>query len=210
MPEIGEIARAEKTGINASRGRALFIFVECPDCHIRRWRAYLKSTARGISRCCHCEQQRRLRPLTDVFWNQVEKGNHNGCWVWIGALDTLGYGHLTIKRKLRLAHRVSWELANGSIPDGLHVLHHCDNPPCVNPSHLFLGTHLDNMRDMIAKGRSNFNHSKPTISISRQRRTLLDKLSSPTRDQDNNRTLAPHDSRRSTLSPNLPHEIPSS
>jgi hypothetical protein len=71
-----------------------------------------------------------------------------GCWFWNGTLSN-GYG----KMGRQLAHRLSWEAFNGPIPDGLFVLHKCDTPPCVNPDHLFLGTHGDNVRDCLAKGR---------------------------------------------------------
>jgi len=71
------------------------------------------------------------------------------CWVWGRTCWVKGYGRVGDLR----AHRVMWAIVNGPIPDGLQVLHHCDNPPCVRPDHLFLGTQLDNMRDMIAKGR---------------------------------------------------------
>jgi len=92
------------------------------------------------------------------FWAKVDKNGpvpahmpHLGqCWAWTGALTP--YGSFTAHKQVR-AHRFSWELHCCSIPAGIHVLHHCDNPKCVNPSHLFLGTHTDNMQDMIAKGR---------------------------------------------------------
>ena len=71
------------------------------------------------------------------------------CWVWGRSRWEKGYGRVGEKR----AHRVMWESVNGPIVDDLQVLHHCDNPPCVRPDHLFLGTQLDNMHDMIAKGR---------------------------------------------------------
>lgn len=71
-----------------------------------------------------------------------------GCWIWNGPF-TRGYG----KAGKRWAHRLSWEAFKGQIPEGLHVLHKCDTPPCVNPGHLFLGTHRDNVRDCMAKGR---------------------------------------------------------
>lgn len=78
----------------------------------------------------------------------------SGCWLWIGTRDPkTGYGALRIGKKMMKAHRVSWDLYNGPIPDGLKVLHQCDVPNCINPDHLFLGTQLDNVRDMIAKGR---------------------------------------------------------
>ncbi len=78
--------------------------------------------------------------------------DHAGCWIWMGG-NCRGYGHIKVKGKTKKTHRVAWELAYGPIPEGLFVLHHCDVPPCANPDHLFLGTHTDNMRDMIAKGR---------------------------------------------------------
>lgn len=80
-------------------------------------------------------------------------GHPNGCWIWLAA-KTCGYGVINIGNGItRKASRVTWELLIGPIPKGMHVLHRCDNPPCVNPAHLFLGTHLDNVADMNAKGR---------------------------------------------------------
>lgn len=77
----------------------------------------------------------------------------SGCVKWSGACGERGHGMIRIRGKVVGAHRVSWMIANGDIPDGLFVLHRCDNPPCVKPSHLFLGTQADNMEDMRAKGR---------------------------------------------------------
>ena len=77
----------------------------------------------------------------------------DGHLLWGGATDSGGYGHLSIGGQLLSAHRVAWELENGLIPEGTHVLHHCDIPPCLEPTHLFLGTPLDNNHDMRAKGR---------------------------------------------------------
>lgn len=76
-----------------------------------------------------------------------------GCWVWTGTLNTNRYGAICVDRRPWLAHRLSYHLFVGPIPDGRLVCHHCDNRPCVRPDHLFLGTALDNVRDMIAKGR---------------------------------------------------------
>jgi hypothetical protein len=94
------------------------------------------------------------RPVTERFWKNVRKSD--ACWEWTANRSTAGYGH--IKKGGRQgeqlgAHRVSWELHNGPIPPGLFVCHHCDNPRCVRPDHLFLGTTTDNVRDAICKGR---------------------------------------------------------
>ena len=95
--------------------------------------------------------------LVKRFWPKVEKTSANECWTWLGAKLPKGYGKIA-GRDWRggwlYAHRVSWELHNGPVQDGLWVLHHCDNPSCVNPAHLFLGTNRDNMRDMQRKGRA--------------------------------------------------------
>lgn len=88
----------------------------------------------------------------DRFWAKVEKGE--GCWEWQGARHPHGYGQVRIAGICVFAHRYSWQLANGPIPGGLNVCHHCDNPKCVRPDHLFLGTQRDNLQDMAGKGRA--------------------------------------------------------
>jgi len=85
------------------------------------------------------------------FWARVDKSG--ACWVWTGSKDQDGYGCSVSRLLGRRAHRASWEIVNGKIPKGMQVLHTCDNPPCVNPDHLFLGTHKINMWDRSKKGR---------------------------------------------------------
>jgi len=87
------------------------------------------------------------------FWDKVQKTDT--CWLWIGSTNQDGYGRFNIGGKLGGAHRYSFELHTGEIPEGMHVLHTCDTPACVRPDHLFLGTHSDNMQDMYRKRRHN-------------------------------------------------------
>lgn len=93
------------------------------------------------------------RPLDERFHEKYQKVPFSGCWLWTGALDTDGYGMIAVGRGPKAAHRISWILHKGEIPLQQHVLHHCDIPCCVNPAHLFLGTHADNMKDGAKKGR---------------------------------------------------------
>jgi hypothetical protein len=86
------------------------------------------------------------------FWSKVEKSDERSCWNWKAGTRN-GYGRLWLDGGIKSAHRVAWEFTNGPIPDGLRVLHRCDNPSCCNPAHLFLGTQEDNVADMVSKGR---------------------------------------------------------
>ena len=90
------------------------------------------------------------------FWSRVDKNGPNGCWVYTGHRNKDNYGAINIRqegRVHRLAHRYTWALKHGEVPKGYHVLHRCDNPPCCNPDHLWLGTDADNCQDMYQKGR---------------------------------------------------------
>ncbi len=137
-----------------------------------------KSANGRFGRHSQCRECRKIRkgeprksyyiiPIEERFWKYVQKTDT--CWIWIGArLSKNGYGVLgkteqgedqSIYRNVT-THRFSWELHFGMIPEGLLVCHHCDNPPCVNPSHLFLGTDQDNVDDMFRKGREPHRNTK--------------------------------------------------
>lgn len=99
---------------------------------------------------------RKRTPLLERFWKLITKNNKTGCWEWTGYLGR-GYGIICeggFQGKLIPAHRLSWSIHNGQIPKGMFICHRCDNPKCVNPEHLFVGTQKDNMHDASIKGRT--------------------------------------------------------
>lgn len=104
-------------------------------------------------------QEQNPIAMIEKIKRKIRINKETGCWEWIGGKYPTGYGKISVgfnkhgRRNITYVHRVLWECINGKI-NGLHLLHKCDNPSCVNPDHLFLGTHADNMRDMVAKGRN--------------------------------------------------------
>lgn len=120
----------------------------------------LRADANVIQRCgdrrCVNPEHLQSVPFDDPtarLYAGFEVDEASGCWVWKRAAGGFGYGAIYVRGRLERAHRLSYELHVGPIPDGLHVCHRCDNPPCVNPAHLFVGTQFDNLDDMTRKGR---------------------------------------------------------
>jgi len=97
----------------------------------------------------------------DRFWAKVDRRGPDECWPWLASKNRRGYGQFRLDGKMRKAHRVAYALANGPLPHGALVCHHCDNPPCCNPHHLFSGSQAQNMQDMKSKGRRRDNSSVP-------------------------------------------------
>jgi len=102
----------------------------------------------------------------ELFWQKINKNDPNGCWIWTAGTFPSGYGKFEgTQRKQWQAHRFSWTIVNGPIPEGVSICHHCDIPKCVNPDHLFLGSVKDNMQDAARKGRMSRGEDHPNVTL---------------------------------------------
>ena len=118
--------------------------IACGLCHMHRRRLLRTGTTNASLRTMSPEVR---------FKAKLKQNENTGCLEWQGSINADGYGKFSVNGVIVYAHRFAWELANGPIPDGLFALHECDNPPCCDDTHLFLGTKADNSADMVAKCR---------------------------------------------------------
>ena len=148
----------------------------CPECGAKQtytWSSSFKKAKKNNTICRYCSNRFQARTYkhwatgkfgknnpswrdpVDRFWPKVDIKSETECWNWTGARSPLGYGRFSVDRNesVWVASRYSWFIHNGPIPKGMYICHKCDNPPCVNPNHLFLGTQSDNIKDAYRKGR---------------------------------------------------------
>ena len=128
--------------------------------------------------------RRKPRPLTVRLWSRVDiSAGPEGCWLWQGSVNDRGYGQIraepvgnAIRGIKTTTHRAAWTLTHGHIPEGMGVCHRCDNPRCVNPSHLWLGTHAENLGDMKSKGRAARGDRSGTARLNSKQVRVIRKL----------------------------------
>lgn len=134
------------------------VIKNCEGCG-REFSRRFESRREGRFCSFRCMQQHftpASKPVNERFWSKVDKAGPGGCWFWMASSRGKDYGNFRLNGKNEAAHRVAWILMRGPIPEGQQVLHHCDVRRCVNAeSHLWLGTHDDNMADKMNKGRGN-------------------------------------------------------
>lgn len=162
MLAIGAVLGYNQCGADPSLLRAVFERI-CP-------RAYSKEMI-GMARRIYTR-----RSLADRFWEKVDKKGPDECWEWTASKFENGYGQIDTggkDGKNMKAHRVAWMLTNGPIPEGKCVLHTCDNPGCVNPSHLFTGSNADNSYDMMQKNRQARGVANARSKITKQQASIV-------------------------------------
>lgn len=140
------------------------------------------------------------------FWSKVRKTR--GCWLWTTGKDKDGYGKTCINRKDLRAHRVSYEITYGKIPKGMGVLHKCDNPSCVNPKHLFIGTAKDNAVDMMKKGRRStvlIGETHPSSKLTARKISMIRKMLSENSGYGSGRSIAKKFNVSDALISNIKH-----
>ena len=108
-----------------------------------------------------------MKTVDERFFGRINIQGDDDCWLWEGAKCKDDYGQIRINHKDKRVHRLMWEMVNGPIPDGYFICHHCDNPPCVNPKHLFLATPKQNSQDCVSKNRfkSNIGELNPRAKL---------------------------------------------
>lgn len=116
----------------------------------------------------------KSKKAVERFWDRVHKGGRDDCWPWTGWKDRDGYGALSVSGRFTRAHRFSYRLHFGDIPEGMLILHDCDNPSCVNPRHLIIGSNLDNMQDKERKGRGRRVHGEQHVNAKLTTKMVLE------------------------------------